>query len=123
MHADPLMHAEALEHQQAVREAELAHEIEAAAEQFRRGIEARDIYSDAVDVDEDDQLLGLIKAGRFDEAGQEWARRIADWCVRCAEIQVGVQPTVREAELAPLMGRADWSPSLGHARFMPLGGG
>ncbi len=30
------------------------------------------------------------------------------------------QQAVREAELAPLMGRADWSPSLGHARFMPL---
>ncbi len=31
------------------------------------------------------------------------------------------QQAVLEAELAPLMGRADWSPSLGHARFMPLG--
>ncbi len=122
MHADPLMHAEALERRQAMREAELAHEIESAAEQFRRSIEPLDLMSDAVDVDHEDPLLAMIHAGRFDEAGAEWARRIAEYCVRCAEIQVGVQPTVRVDALGSLMGRADWSKDLGNARFMPLEG-
>lgn len=124
MHADPLMHAEQHERAMAAREAETAYQIEVSAEHVRRSIEPRDVMSDAVDVDDEDILLELIHADRFDEAGAEWARRVSEYCLRCAEIQVGVAPMARNpAALDTLTGRDEWAGALRglEARFMPLG--
>jgi hypothetical protein len=65
----------------------LAAEIEREADAVRARITERDLG----DIACSDDLAALVRAGRIDDAGREFARLVADHCKSCGEWLCGVQ--------------------------------
>lgn len=70
------------ERAQAEQAAEYASRVEACAEAVRRSMDDMDLGEVLMG---EDALVEMVREGKLDDAGREFARLIAAYCTRCGE--------------------------------------